>query len=189
MNSPFRSVTTPEKVRLRVDDFLLLNDKGAFSDYSKTELLDGEIYFVNAQHSRHARIKTEMAFELGLALRQMDTELRPIVEASTRVSEFSLPEPDIVVTSYLGPDVVPLESVALMVEVSDATLRIDLGRKLRIYAAAGIAEYWVIDAQRKTLHQLWSPSGKAYREKRIVPLGERVEAVTVAGLAVETAGL
>ncbi len=189
MNSLFRSVTRPEKVRLRVDDFLLLNDNGAFAEYSKTELLDGEIYFMDAQHSRHARIKTELAIELALALRQMDTEPRPIVAASTRVSDYSLPEPDIVVTSYKGPHIVSLESVALLVEVADTTLRIDLGRKLRIYAAAGIAEYWVIDAEGKVLHQMWSPSAKSYREKRVVPLGARVEAVTVPGLAVETAGI
>lgn len=189
MNSPFRSVTSPEKVRLRVDDFLLLNDNGAFAEYAKTELLDGEIYFMNAQHSRHARIKTEMAVELSLALRQMATDLRPIVEASTRVSDYSLPEPDIVLTSYKGPHVVPLESAALLVEVSDTTLKIDLGRKLRIYAAARIAEYWVIDAEAKAIHQMWSPSGKTYRAKRVVALGGRVEAVTVAGLGIETQGL
>ena len=189
MNSPFRSVTTPEKVRLRVDDFLLLNDSGAFADYSKTELLDGEIYFMNAQHSRHARIKTELAIELGLVLREMQTDLRPIVEASTRASDYSLPEPDIVVTSYKGPHVVPLETVALLIEVSDTTLKIDLGRKLRIYAAAGVPEYWVVDAEGKVIHQMWSPAGKGYREKREVALGERVEAVTVEGLGVETGGL
>ena len=189
MNSPFRSVTSPEKVRLRVDDFLLLNDNGAFADYSKTELIEGEIYYMNAQDSRHARIKTELAFELGLILRETGSELRPIVEASTRVSDYSLPEPDIVVTSYKGPHVVPLESVALIVEVSDTTLKIDLGRKLRIYAAAGVPEYWVVDAEAKVVHQLWSPAAKSYREKREVTLGARIEAVTIAGLAVETGGL
>ena len=189
MNSFFRSVTTPEKVRLRVDDFLLLNDNGAFADYSKTELLDGEIYFMNAQHSRHARIKTELAFELGIALRSMDTELRPIVEASTKVSDYSLPEPDIVVTSYKGPHIVPLESAALLVEVADTTLKIDLGRKLRIYAAAGIEEYWVVDAVARVVHQMRTPASKSYRQKRVVPLGERIEAATIAGLAVETAGI
>jgi hypothetical protein len=61
MNSPPRIVTTPEKVRLRVEDFLLLNEQGAFSEHSRTELIDGDIYFINAQHSRPARIETEMA--------------------------------------------------------------------------------------------------------------------------------
>ena len=189
MNSPFRAVTTPEKARLRVEDFLLLNDNGAFSNYSKTELIEGEIYFMNAQHSRHARIKTELAIEIGNLLRAMPSDLRPIIEASTQVSDHSLPEPDIVVTNYKGPHVVPLESVALLVEVSDTTLKIDLGRKLRIYAAAGIAEYWVIDAEGKVIHQMWRPAGRVYREKREVLFGERIEAATIAGLTVETAGI
>jgi Uma2 family endonuclease len=188
MNSHFRAVTHPEKVRLRVDDFLLLNEHGAFADYSKTELLEGEIYFMNAQHSRHARIKTELAVELTFALREMGSELRPIVEASTRVSDYSLPEPDIVVTSYKGPHVVPLETVALLIEVSDTTLKIDLGAKQRIYAAAGVPEYWVIDAVGGKLHQMWSPQGEGYAERREVALGARVEAVTVAGLGVELQG-
>ena len=189
MNSPFRAVTTPEKARLRVEDFLLLNDNGAFADYSKTELIEGEIYFMNAQHSRHARIKTELAFELGLLVRVLRIDLRPIIEASTRISDNSLPEPDIVVTSYKGSHVVPLESVALIVEVSDTTLKIDLGRKLRIYAAAGIPEYWVIDAEAKVIHQMWTPAGKTYRDKRQVALGARIEGATIEGFVVETAGL
>lgn len=189
MNALSRAVTTPEKVRLRVDDFLLLNDNGAFADYSKTELLDGEIYFMNAQHSRHARIKTELAFEIGLVVREMGSDLRPIIEASTRVSDYSLPEPDIVVTSYKGPHIVPLETVALLIEVSDTTLKIDLGRKLRLFAAAGIPEYWVVDTEGKLVHQMWSPAGKSYREKRSVALGERVGAVTIVGFAVETGGV
>ncbi len=189
MNTPFRHVTSPEKVRLRVDDFLLLNDNGAFADYSKTELIEGEIFYMNAQHSRHARIKTELAVELSLTLRGMGSELRPIVEASTRVNDYSLPEPDIVVTSYKGPHVVPLETVALIVEVSDTTIKTDLGRKQRIYAAAGVPEYWVVDVEGKVIHQLWSPAAKSYREKREIRLGTRIEAVTIAGLGVATSGL
>ena len=185
MNTPFRVVTTPEKVRLRVEDFLLLNDSGAFDNYSKTELIEGEIYYMNAQHSRHARIKTEIGFELGLAVRALGLDLRPIIEASTRVSDHSLPEPDIVITDYMGPDVVPLETVALVVEVADATLKIDMGRKLRIFAQAGIAEYWVVDVKSKQVRQMWSPAGETYAERRDVPFGHRIEAATIAGLAID----
>ena len=103
MNSQFRAVTKPEKARLRVEDFLLLNDNGAFSDYSKTELIEGEIYFMNAQHSRHARIKTLLAVELTILLRALGSDFEPIVEASTQINDHTLPEPDIVVTSYKGP--------------------------------------------------------------------------------------
>ena len=189
MNTPFRAVTTPEKVRLTVEDFLLLDESGAFADYSRTELLDGEIWYMNAQHSRHARTKTELAFELGLVLRAMDTALRPIIEPSTRISDHSLPEPDIVVTDYKGPHIVPLKTVALVVEVSDTTLDIDLGRKLRIYASAGVPEYWVVDLPAGKVHQFWSPGGDAYAERRETELGKRIEAASIERLAVETVGL
>lgn len=188
MNSPFRAVTTPEKARLRVEDFLLLNDNGAFDKYSKTELIQGEIYFINAQHSRHARIKTQLAVELSVRLRELGSEFQPIVEASTRISDDSLPEPDIVVTSYKGPGVVPLESVALLVEVSDSTLEIDLGRKADLYAKASVPEYWVVDVNenRVLMHIQPRSDGSGYDGQLDVPFGEPLYSTTIADLTVET---
>ena len=191
MNSPFRAVTTPEKARLRVEDFLLLNDNGAFSNYSKTELIEGEIYFMNAQHSRHARIKTQLAVELTIRLRALGSDFQPIVEASTRISDDTLPEPDIVVTSYKGPHVVPLDTVALLIEVSDSTLDTDLGRKADLYAAAGVPEYWVVDVNenRVLMHANPRSDGSGYDGQLNVPFGQVLQAATIAGLEVETGGL
>ena len=191
MNSPFRAVTTPEKARLRVEDFLLLNDHGAFADYSKTELVEGEIYFMNVQQSRHARIKTQLAFELTIRLRALGSDFQPIVEASTRISDDTLPEPDIVVTSYKGPHVVPLDTVALLIEVSDSTLDTDLGRKADLYAAAGVPEYWVVDVNenRVLMHANPRSDGSGYDGQLNVPFGQVLQAATIAGLEVETGGL
>lgn len=191
MNSQFRAVTTPEKARLRVEDFLLLNDNGAFAEYSKTELIEGEIYFMNAQHSRHARIKTQLAVELTIRLRALASDFQPIVEASTRISEDSLPEPDIVVTSYKGPSVVPLDTVALLIEVSDSTLETDLGRKADLYAAAGVPEYWVVDVNenRVLMHANPRSDGSGYDGQLDVPFGQVLHAATIAGLEVATVGL
>lgn len=186
MNAPFRMVTTPEKARLRVEDFLLLDESGAFADYTKSELIDGEIYVMNAQHSWHARNKTDLAFELQLALRDLGSVLRPVVEVSTRISDYSLPEPDIVVTSYRGRGVMPLETVALLVEVSDTTLEIDLGRKLRIYAEASVPEYWVIDLNGGRIIQMWEPARSDYTQRNEVALGERIASATVSELTVTT---
>jgi hypothetical protein len=44
MNAVVTVSNVPEKLRLRVDDFLLLNDAGAFAAHRKTELLDGDIF-------------------------------------------------------------------------------------------------------------------------------------------------
>ena len=189
MNAPSRLATNPEKLRLTVEDFLLLNDSGAFADYSKTELIDGEIWYMAAQHSRHARIKTNLGVELAIKMRELRSPLRPIIEASTRVSALSLPEPDIVVSDYKGPHVVPLETVALIVEVSDSTLDVDLGRKLRLYARAGIAEYWVVDVEGRQVLCMWAPEGERYLGDGAVAFGERLASRTVAGLEVASDGL
>lgn len=45
---------------LHVEDFLHLNDSGAFEGYGKTELIDGGIVYINAQHRPHARIKSDL---------------------------------------------------------------------------------------------------------------------------------
>jgi Uma2 family endonuclease len=172
------------RLKLTVEDFLLLDKKGAFDAYNKVELIDGEIWIVSPQLNRHSFMLADLSFEIGLALRAMKTDLRLSLEVSTRISDFSLPQPDFVVSTYKGDELMPLGEVALIVEVSATTLRTDLGRKLRLFAEAGVPEYWVVDLRGRKLHQMWSPEGKAYREKREVALGEVVEAQTIVGLRV-----
>lgn len=53
----FEPLNIQRTLPLRVEDFLLLNDTGAFVGYGKTELIDGGIIFVNAQLRPHARTK------------------------------------------------------------------------------------------------------------------------------------
>jgi Uma2 family endonuclease len=186
MNARAQFSNVPQPVKLKVEDFLLLDESGAFDDYSKTELIDGEIYAMNAQHSWHARTKTLLATELNIALRALGSDLEAWAEPSTRISDYSLPEPDVVLTRHRGRGVVPLDTVALLVEVSDTTLDIDMGRKLRIYAEAGVPEYWVIDLNGGRVFWMWEPVGDSYRQQNEVPLGQRVPSVTIDGLSVVT---
>jgi hypothetical protein len=52
-----------------------------------------------------------------------------------------------------------------------------------------MAEYWVVDVNRGMIHQMWSPQAEAYGERLEVAFGQRIEAATIKGLAVETAGI
>jgi Uma2 family endonuclease len=45
----------------------------------------------------------------------------------------------------------------LVVEVSDTTVAYDTGDKASLYAAAGIADYWVIDVNDQRLHVFRDP--------------------------------
>ena len=57
------------------------------------------------------------------------------------------PEPDVVVNSSSNPRDVRTEKSKplLVIEVSDSSLRFDRDQKARIYAKAGIADYWVVN--------------------------------------------
>lgn len=183
-------LTSPHTARLTVDDFLVLDRSGAFDSYSKTELIDGRIIVVNAQYSEHMMAKVTMLRRLADACDALGGGLQAWSEGSIAMAPSSMPEPDLFITNQRpksGP--VQIETVVLIAEISDTSAKYDLGTKLHLYARAGVPEYWVVDLEAGKLHQMWSPAAKGYAEKREVALGERVESVTIAGLAVETGGV
>ena len=177
------------KYRLRVADYLMLAEAGAFDD-SRTELVDGEIILVSPQYRPHGMVKLELYDRLRDVLRSLGSPLRPVTEFSLAINEHSMVDPDLLLTSEpVGEGPVPLASVALAIEVADATAAKDLGIKARLYAAAAMPEYWVADVNRRIIHQMWEPAGDAYRERREVPFGTRIEAATIPGLTVGTSEL
>ncbi len=65
------------------------------------------------------------------------------------------PEPDLIVLSrpaetFRSANPQP-EDLRLVVEVSDSTLRFDRSVKARLYARAGILEYWIVDVKGRLL--------------------------------------
>jgi Uma2 family endonuclease len=183
------TLRTPAKLGLRVEDYLLIARAGAFDAHHKTELIEGDVYAMNAQYSGHARIKTRLTVRLSGALTKAGSSLEVLSEVSVQLSDDTMPEPDISVTSYTGNDPVPLDQLALVIEVSDTTLAIDLGRKRSLYARAGVPEYWVVDVERGAIHQMWAPSGDDFGEARVIAFGQPVTAATLAGVVVGTVGL
>jgi Uma2 family endonuclease len=180
----------PRPVKLTTDDFRRLAEAGAFINYAKTELIDGVIVAMNAQFSAHARAKSLLLRRLADAVEATMPGYEAWSEVSVSIPPDDMPEPDLVVTRFRGGrEPVPTDTIALVVEVADTTAAYDLGRKAGVYAAAGIAEYWVIDIEARQAHQLWGPKDGAYAERRELPLGGRLEAATAPGVAVETKGL
>lgn len=176
--------TSPQPARLTARDFWVLADAGAFADFVKVELIEGELRVVNAVHSRHARVHAMLVGELYGALK--GSELVVLATPSVDLSEGSVPEPDIAVARQASGQRVAGADLVLAIEISDTTLAEDMGRKMRLYAAHGVPEYWVADVEAGVVHQFWEPSAEGYAQRREVALGRRVEAVTVPGLVVET---
>ena len=103
----------------------------------KTELIDGAIYAMNPQHRPHVRIKSELAFRLRLALEAIGSTLFVAIEGTVAMPPNDAPGPDIIVTSEPeGEGPFPISSIALLAEVADSTIRLDLGQAHRYAATA-----------------------------------------------------
>ena len=189
MNARDRILTSPERMRLSVENFLLLNDSGAFADYAKTELIDGDIYVMNARFHPHARAKSRLFVALANRLAEIGGDFEATSEVAVRLSDDSMPEPDIVLSRWSGRGPVPVAEVLLVVEVSDTTLDTDLGRKSDLYAAAGIPEYWVVDLNENRVLMHEHPDADGYHGQLDVPFGEPLISATVEGLEIGTEGL
>lgn len=181
--------STPQPAKLRVADFLLLAEAGAFRRYARTELIEGEIWVVNSVHRRHARIHAQLTAEIGAALKAAGSALTFYANPSTELSEDSLPEPDIAIGEAGEAKIFQGASMRVAIEISDSTLDIDLGRKVRLYARHQIPEYWVVDIEGRSIRQMWAPSGEAFTRQREIAFGAPITAATIAGLIVETASL
>ena len=180
----------PRPLKLTVDNFMALHEAGAFQGLSKVELIEGELLTMSPQHAPHVWAKSQLAFRLFDALRQLGSPLCPLIEGTIAMSDIDAPEPDIVLaTSPLGLRLIPVASVALAIEIADSSLLFDLARKAELYASHRIPEYWVLGLPTATVEQMWNPSDGAYRERRRLNFGERIESATIPGLAVETDGL
>ncbi len=91
------------------------------------------------------------------------------------VGDLSMPEPDLSVVrgtirDYLERRPTAARDVALVIEVSDSTLKADSGEVLRAYAAEGVPVYWIVNIPRSRAVVHGNPTGPSdapdYREHR-----------------------
>jgi Uma2 family endonuclease len=121
-----------------------LIELGVFQPGERLELLDGALVVREPQGSRHAAAIRRAVAALRDALGepwQIDSQLPLALDDATE------PEPDVAVVprdARAYRDAHPSRAV-LVVEIADASYRIDHGYKAGLYARAGIAEYWLVD--------------------------------------------
>jgi Uma2 family endonuclease len=118
-------------------------DAGILGPSDRVELIEGEIIEMSPQKPPHA-VCVQLA---EVALRRAFREgFHTRVQLPLALAD-SEPEPDLAVVrgsirDYLAEH--PTTAV-LVVEVADATLDYDRRRKARVYARAGIPEYWLVN--------------------------------------------
>jgi hypothetical protein len=113
---------------------------GVFRAGERLELLDGLLVVREPPGSRHAAAIRRVTAALRRALGdEWQIDSQPIA-----LDDDSEPEPDISVVPYEPGAYVDAHPsrVALIVEISEGSCRIDREYKTGLYARAGVADYW-----------------------------------------------
>ena len=137
------TITDPRPYRWTREQFLQMLDLGWFQD-KRVELIDGQVIEMASQYDLHLASVTATADALRLAF---GSGYWIRVQGSLDLSPHGIPDPDLAVTpgSHRGAGKTIAKSAVLVVEVSESTLPYDRSAKANLYAAGGIADYWIVN--------------------------------------------
>ena len=148
-----------------IEEYHQMIEAGIFNN-RRVELLRGEIVEMSPEGEPHAYFSTEA----GEYLIQLLGNLAKIRQAKPiTLPDNSEPEPDIAIVKPLGREYLQHhpypENVFWLIEYSNSSLEKDLETKTKIYAEAGIIEYWVVNLKKRQLIVFREPSDGEYALK------------------------
>jgi Uma2 family endonuclease len=149
-----------------VEDIARMIEAGVIREDEKFELIEGEIVMMAAKGIAHEWIKSALIIAV---VRALPTHLTVGVEATLRLTDTVMLEPDIAVfpkelfrkSSGRFAQLDPGEA-ELVIEVAASSLAYDKGLKARLYARHRVKEFWVVDANERTTLVYTGPSGDAW---------------------------
>ena len=164
-------------------------EAGAFEGW-KIELVEGVLHDMTPQTSLPAGLATKVS---GI-LAEIDPGDHLFRQHSPlAIAGDSMPEPDVAVVPpdpegdcYVSAHPT---TAALVVEIADSSLQYDRDVKARIYAEAGIAEYWILNLRSWQLEVYREPAGSMYGSRTILTLSDKVSPLFAAGAGIPVAQL
>lgn len=163
--------------RLSVTQYHHMVQAGILTDDDPVELLEGWLVTKMPKSRRHSLVTQLTRDVLANAIPDswfVDAQ-EPITTADSE------PEPDVMIVrgqrrdytrQHPGPS-----DVGLVVEVADTTLQRDQTLKLRLYAAAGIPVYWIMNLPNERLDVYTEPAEGSYRQRQAYAPDELVPLV------------
>jgi len=164
---------------MTVEQYFALTDQGILEENDKVELLEGVVVAMapeNVWHADGVRVFRALASAVGTGA-FVDQQHCFIAGAH------SAPEPDVAVLPGTLEDYSTQHPSCahLLVEVADSSLVQDRLTKAGIYAAAGVAEYWIV-ARRGDHVQVSSDPIASERRYAMVRIARRGETITLSAL-------
>lgn len=135
-----------------------------WSDDKRWEIIDGHPYAMSAPRVSHQLVCGELyaALHSHFTGKNCRLFLSPI---DVRLSEYDVVQPDLIVVcdrSRITPTHIEGAPTLAVEILSPSTQRHDRVRKLRLYAASGVKEYWLLQPY-PALAEVLSLAGDSYR--------------------------
>jgi len=167
-------ITRVERHLFTLEEYLRMIDAGVFDEDARLELIRGEIVEMPPIGDDHAFSVTALdrLFQRLVNDHAVVWSQNPIrIHLSN-----SRPQPDLALLKPRG-DLSPkspptAQDVLLVIEVADTSIKRDRGMKLKLYAEAGIPEYWIINLKDAVVEVYWEPNNGEYKQSRNAARGE-----------------
>lgn len=152
---------------ITVAEYDRMIERGDFqpAEEHHVELIRGEIHEMSPIHPPHEHTLDQLVeWSFDNCDRQ---QIRIRVQQSLGMAELeSVPQPDLAWVRRqdyrrVRPTVADLQ---LLVEVADTSLRFDRGKKARLYAEAGIQDYWIANVTAEAIEVHRNPVDGVYTE-------------------------
>jgi Uma2 family endonuclease len=175
---------------ISADEYEQMGRAGIFGDYTRLELLEGEIYEMSPIGSYHAA-----CVDLLITLLTEWAQRKFIVRGQNpiRLNDFSEPQPDIALLRWRDdfykqghpkPD-----DVLLLIEVADSTVETDRSYKVPLYAKAGIAEVWLVNLPEEQVELIASPVNGAYQIATTCKRGDTAQSEVIKDLSLNVSDI
>ena len=145
-------IRTESGLKLTYEDYVKIPEDGR-----RHEIIDGRHIVNPAPRPRHQIILRKLNDALGTLQESGRAEVlfSPI---DVHLTETDIVQPDLIAIAHKSRNLIGELKIEgppeLVVEVlSPSTQRLDRGAKRALYESAGVQEYWIVDAEEKTLAQ------------------------------------
>ncbi|MEX2173736.1 MAG: Uma2 family endonuclease [Pirellulaceae bacterium] len=179
-------------LHITYEDYLHMIEAGAFDTMreKRIELIHGELREMAPPGPSHSELVSRLTH--WSVLKPPPDRVKVRIQDPIGIPELdSGPQPDIVWAqpkSYDDHHPLP-DEVLLVIEVADSSLAFDCGAKANLYAAGGIADYWVVDVQQRTVHLFRQPGKRGYGQRLTYKEGQQLSPLAFPQVAIDLSEL
>lgn len=164
------SLIAPETIRpLSRAEYDRMVALGWFED-ERVELLQGVLVRMSPQGARHVSITRRLN---RLLMQALGERAEVQIQGPLALTDDSEPEPDVALIPFGYDDELP-DRAYLVIDVADSSLSKDRGVKARLYAAAGVPEYWIVNVIDQSVEVHRAARDGAYRETLVCRSGDTI---------------